>query len=81
VPRNRNRWARYIKNNDSVDAHVLSASRGDGLCMWHANVAGAREYLEAKQPRGYFSIHRPLCRLQLPMIQPLSNRDLDEVKK
>jgi len=68
VPRNQNRQARYIKNNDSVDAHVLSASHGDGLWMWHANVEGAREYLEAKQPRGIFSIHRPRCGLQLPLI-------------
>jgi len=53
VLRNRKRRAmraRYIKNHDAVDAHMLSASRGDGLWTGRANVEGAGEYLEAKQP-------------------------------
>jgi hypothetical protein len=54
VLRNRKRRAkraRYIKNHDAVDAHMLSASRGDGLwTAGRANVEGAGQYLEAKQP-------------------------------
>jgi len=49
VPRNQNHRARYIKNHDTVDVHVLSASRGDGLWVWRANVAGAG-YLETIYP-------------------------------
>lgn len=54
-PRNQKRQAilvfRYgVENHDAVDVHLLSPSHGDGLCTRCANVQGAREYLEAKQP-------------------------------